>query len=251
MQPLAIGEDERNIYYGGKDQKTGWAQILRLDKPDVNWEVDLELGPNYLRPEILKSITFTLDKNGKLLKESVQFLIVGAYDGNGSKNITFFIRDDDNGKWERSRIISTGNKGEDNSIRCAQVYRDRKTGLERLFISIGVSGIFSGVYDPEVQGKILWDKLGMAELKRGFLRLQKRIILFCSPEEHIFIKEMMVSRQHIHRFWIWGEIKDRKSFSAVGGISSRAYNYPKSEWPRRIHLIQWLPGKESKGKFSD
>jgi hypothetical protein len=31
------------------------------------------------------------------------------------------------------------------------------TGVDRLFISLGVLGIFSGVYDPDAPGKIRWD----------------------------------------------------------------------------------------------
>ncbi|MCP4786428.1 MAG: hypothetical protein GY878_23050, partial [Fuerstiella sp.] len=36
--------DPSNIWYGGEDPKTPWSQILRLDRPNGKWEVDLELG---------------------------------------------------------------------------------------------------------------------------------------------------------------------------------------------------------------
>jgi hypothetical protein len=40
--------DSRNIWYGGANPNTGWAQILRLDHPGGPWVVDLELGPQHL-----------------------------------------------------------------------------------------------------------------------------------------------------------------------------------------------------------
>ena len=56
--------DPSNIWYGGTDPKTAWSQILRLDSPNGKWEVDLELGPNNLRAENLKSVTFGRDGAG-------------------------------------------------------------------------------------------------------------------------------------------------------------------------------------------
>ncbi len=158
---VAVGYwmDPRNLFYGGKDPSTGWAQIIRLDKPGGKWEVDLEMGPQYLRPEILKSITFTTDGNWNLLKEPVQLLITSTYDGDGSRGISFFVRNDETGQWEKSKIISgdTGKRGEENSVRATRVYRDKVTGIDRIFISIGVLGIYSGIYDPAAPGKIRWD----------------------------------------------------------------------------------------------
>jgi len=153
-------EDSRNIWYGGKDPNTGWGQILRLDKPGGKWEVDLDLGPQHLRPEILKSVTFTTDGKGNPLMEPVQLLITSTYWGSGKGGITFFVRGDSTGKWESNKIISgdTGKRGEDNSVRAIRVYRDKVTGIDRIFISIGLLGIYSGVYDPEAPGKIRWDK---------------------------------------------------------------------------------------------
>lgn len=38
-----------------------------------------------------------------------------------------------------------------------QVYKDKVTGIEHLFITIGIWGIFSGVYDPAASGSIRWE----------------------------------------------------------------------------------------------
>ncbi len=37
------------------------------------------------------------------------------------------------------------------------MHRDAITGVDRVFVSIGILGIYSGVYDPNVPGRIRWD----------------------------------------------------------------------------------------------
>ena len=50
---IGYWEDGNNIWYGGSNNSIGWGQINRLDNPNANWQEDLFLGANYLRPEIL------------------------------------------------------------------------------------------------------------------------------------------------------------------------------------------------------
>ena len=152
--------DPRNIWYGGTDAKTPWAQILRLDNPDGKWEVDLELGPNNLRAENLKSVTFETDGKGNELENPVNLLIATAYSSNSQgADINVFVRDDETGRWDKSALFTaTGESGENNSTRSMTVYRDKVTGVDRLFLPVGLLGIFTGSYDPDVQGKIRWDK---------------------------------------------------------------------------------------------
>ena len=153
--------DPTNPLYGGTDPKAGWAQILRQDSPDGQWQVDLDMGPGHLRAELLKSVTFTTDAKGNTAKEPVNLLIASEFSTgkNGSKNIDLFVRDDDTGTWDKSSILQPVNNysGNDTSVRSACVHRDQVTGVDRLFISLGVLGIYSGVYDPAAPGKIRWD----------------------------------------------------------------------------------------------
>jgi hypothetical protein len=153
-------EDSRNIFYGGKDKDNAWAQILRLDKPDGKREVDLELGPMYVRPEILKSITFTTDGEGKSLKEPVNLLIACAYTVTAhAMETTMFTRNDDTGQWVRS-VVYSGPKqadGENQSVRAICIHRDKVTGIDRIFMSLGKLGVFSGVYDTTSPGKVRWE----------------------------------------------------------------------------------------------
>ncbi len=100
-------QDSRNIWYGGKDRSTGWAQVLRLDKSGGRWTVDLEMGPQHLRCEILKSVTFRTDGGGKLLKEPVNLLVACTFNPKqDSVSISMFTRNDATGKWTRSTVFS-------------------------------------------------------------------------------------------------------------------------------------------------
>ena len=157
-------EDSSNVYYGGSNFNANWAQILRLDSPDGQWEVDLEMGPTYLRAEILKSVTFTTDGNGNPLIEPVNLLVAGAWSRTWlwpwsviNTEVTVFVRDDATGNWSRNTVYTVPGSGSDFSCRFLSVYRDTVTGVDRIFFGIGVKGVWSGVYDPGVPGKIRWD----------------------------------------------------------------------------------------------
>lgn len=152
-------EDGRNIWYGGKDPDAGWGQVLRLDKPGGPWEVDLEMGPQHLRAETLASITFTTDGTGRAFPAPVNLLVAGAYTPQRKViAIDVFTRDDDSGTWAKNPVYSGPKPAdtEDCSVRAVCVHRDKVTGIDRVFLSIGKLGIFSGVYDPCVAGKIRW-----------------------------------------------------------------------------------------------
>ena len=154
-------QDSRNIWYGGKDKVTGWAQVLRLDKPGGQWVVDLEMGLRHLRGETLQSITFTTNGKGERLKDPVNLLVASTYKPNRlTLEVTLYTRDDITGKWVTSNIYTGLNTrdNEDRSVRAICLHRDKVTGIDHLFISIGKLGIFSGVYDASVPGKILWGK---------------------------------------------------------------------------------------------
>jgi hypothetical protein len=156
-------EDRRNPLYGGGAPNAGWSQVLRLDRPDGTWQSDLELGPRYLRAEILKSITFATDGNGHALASPENMLVAATFDSSPGAGPSVFVRDDALGTWSKSKIFegATSTKGEDNSVRAMIVHRDAVTGVDRVFISVGVMGIFSGVYDAAAPGHIRWD--GYAE----------------------------------------------------------------------------------------
>lgn len=152
--------DSRSIQRGGKDRPSGWAQVLRLDKPGGPWTVDLELGPRYLRVEILKSVTFRTDGTGKPLPKPVQLLLASAFSLSPNKvEVSLFARDDATGKWTKGTVYSgpiRKDAGKNHSVRAMCLHRDKVTGVDRLFLTIGSLGIFSGVFDAAAPGKIKW-----------------------------------------------------------------------------------------------
>lgn len=151
--------DERNIWYGGKDPSSGWAQILRLDKPDGQWQVDLDMGGRHLRPETLKVITLATDAQGALLDKPITLLVALAFSIDKEQTVAHsFTHNDRTGEWDRS-VIFSGPMDLDGgySMRDLHVHRDSVTGVDRVFATIGRKGIFSGVYDPEEPGLIKWE----------------------------------------------------------------------------------------------
>jgi hypothetical protein len=150
--------DERNIFYGGDDPRTGWAQILRLDSPNGEWQVDLDMGGRHLRPETLKEITLTTDGQGALLDKPITLLVALAFSIDREKTLAHsFTRNDLTGEWVKSVIFSGPKIKGGNSMRDIRVHRDTVTGIERIFATVGRNGIFSGVYDPNEPGFIKWD----------------------------------------------------------------------------------------------
>jgi hypothetical protein len=251
----AIGywEDARNVWYGGPNPATGWGQILRLSAPGAPWVVDLELGPRHLRPELLTSVTFTTDAAGRTLPEPATVLLAAAYDGSGESGIHLFRRDDATGTWVRSEIVrgSTGHRGEDNSVRKAIVHRDRVTGRDDLFLSVGVVGLFRADYDPGRPGVLAWsDTPEYVPTSTRILGLtQADGSLFVSDGSHVMrrIDGAVPRYEEIADFT--GEIDPatpRKAFSAIGGIRGLTA-IPGPVAGRQSLLLMWNPGSRSRG----
>ena len=153
--------DANHYWYGGPDWNTPWAQVLRLDSPGGEWVEDLELGPQHLRVEILESVTFNTDHEGNALDEPVNLLVACEYNVQPSTvGIDCWIRNDADGTWNKT-VVRTDPKDSDlevHSTRAIEVHRDKITGIDRIFLSVGQIGIVSGVYDPGAPEPIIWDQ---------------------------------------------------------------------------------------------
>ena len=140
------------------------AQILRLDSLRAKWQVDLDMGQSndrglaYMKGNILKSVTFTRDAAGKPLPHPENLLVMAAganFERGGA--VSSWTRNDKKGTWSHTLVRHGSNVGGIRWVpRDMEVYRDKKTGIERLFLSLGNPGIASGVYDPSLPGKIRW-----------------------------------------------------------------------------------------------
>jgi len=152
------------------------AQVLRLDSSNGRWEVDLDMGKSnnkgfrYMKGNILKSVTFTRDGSGKVLPEPKNLLVMaaGAYVKNDGV-VSAWVRDDASGKWKHGIVKRGSRAGGARWIpRDMEVYRDKVTGAERLFLLIGNPGIISGVYDDSQPTGIRWDSNVEFPAKGGF-----------------------------------------------------------------------------------
>lgn len=240
--------DPRNALYGGAPADTGWGQVLRLDRPDGRWEVDLEMQW-HLRPEIIQSVTFTTNGKGDALAQPVSLLLASTYEGIGRRGISLFTKDDATGSWEKSKIISgdTGKRGDENCVRAMRVYRDKVTGVDRLFVSIGVLGIFSGVYDSTAPGRIRWDGVSEsgAVATRPLSIIEANGELLFSSDKFIY-RRIDGAKPRYAVAHDLGDLQQGSASSLSGGIRGlTAIANPKGAG--QSLLFVWVPGNRSRG----
>ncbi|MGI9244026.1 MAG: NIPSNAP family protein [Verrucomicrobiales bacterium] len=142
------------------------AQVLRLDSPADQWQVDLDMGHHnglglqFMKGNILKSVTFTRDGSGELLAEPQNLLVMAAganFERGGA--VSAWVRDDTDSSWHHT-LVRHGSSA--SGIRWVprdmEVYRDKVTGVEHLLMSLGNPGIISAVYDPSAPGNLRWNR---------------------------------------------------------------------------------------------
>jgi len=247
---IGYWEDENNIWYGGNDLNLGWAQIICLENEDDSWKIDFDLGLNYLRPEILKQVIFTKDYNGNTLDAPDTLLIVGAYSPNyisGIVTANIFIRNDVNSSWDQVLVYEGGfPAGENYSMRDIEIYTDQVTGIENLIISVGTQGIFSGKYNPNVDGKIeigLNPEIGPLSIRSLGIAIANNALYFSSGNK-IFKRNdgFNPSYDVVHDFIDLGSNIN----SAVGGIRGLT-TIPNPSGENESMLLMWCPNGQSRG----
>lgn len=248
----AVGywQDGNNVWYGGRDLKRGWAQILRLDASNGDWEVDLELGLGHVRPETLAEVTFRTDGRGRPLDIPATMMLACAYASNlTSTAVHCFVRDDAGGEWAKVKVAGGRRaRAEAFSVRDVHVHRDSVTKVDRVFLTIGTQGIFSGVYAPDSPGKIAWAE----NPEIGGLRVRPLGIatangaLFFSSGDRIYRREdgAEPSYEVIH------DLSDLAPFirSAVGGVRGLTA-VPSPSGESESLLFMWSPDGQSRGEM--
>ena len=160
-------EDSHWVVPSGAPKQS--AQVLRLDSSDGSWEVDLDTGQesppelNFMKGNILRSVTFTKDGDGNVLETPEELLVMSA--GNIYSHICVWVRDDDSGQWIHEVVMGGKRqpvvKDKPGIVRWVprdmEIYTDKVTGQEIIFLLAGNPGILSGVYDPGAPSKIRWD----------------------------------------------------------------------------------------------
>ena len=247
---IGYWEDENNIWYGGNDLNLGWAQIICLANEDDSWKVDFDLGLNYLRPEILKQVIFTKDYNGNTLNAPDTLLIVGAYSPNyisGIVTANIFVRNDAIGLWDQVLVYEGGfPAGENYSMRDIEIYTDQVTGIENLIISVGTQGIFSGKYNPNIDGKIemgLNPEIGPLSIRSLGIAIANNSLYFSSGNK-IFKRNdgFNPSYDVVHDFLDLGSNIN----SAVGGIRGLS-TISNPSGVNESMLLMWCPNGQSRG----
>jgi len=155
-----------NGYWEDQSESSQGAEILVLDRPGGRWRVDHvfdELMPTgrarHLAIAAMGEAKFTTDGLGKPLANPVSILLASTWDLSGEVNI--FARDDATGDWpgatlaydERIRGVRHLSQ-----VRSFGSHRDRVTGIDYAFAGDDPHGIFNGVYDPSVPGRIRWSQ---------------------------------------------------------------------------------------------
>ncbi len=138
------------------------AQILVLDDPRGRWRTEHvfdERMPSGRGREFamsaLTGIAFETDGSGGRLPEPVSMLIASPWDLTGAVRV--YSRDDVTGAWTGA-TLETGQPRRDflPQLRSFAGHRDGRSGIDRVFAGTDPGGIFSGVYDAAMPGRISW-----------------------------------------------------------------------------------------------
>lgn len=247
---IGYWQDENNVWYGGDDLNIGWAQIITLENEEDSWKVDLDLGYNHLRPEILKQVIFTRDHNGIPLDVPDTLLIAGAFSPNyisGLVTANIFIRNDINGSWNQTIVYEGGfSSNESYSMRDIEIYTDQVTGIENVIISVGTQGVFSGKYNPDVDGKI---EIGsMPEI--GPLGIRPLGITITNGHLYFSSGNKLYKRNdgEYPSYDVVHDFNDLSSYinPAVGGIRGLS-TIPNPTGSDESMILMWCPDGQSKG----
>jgi len=149
---------------GSPDPYIG-AQILRLDAPTGQWQLDKHFNTIRNNPQpgqrslfrnegvvALESIIFRNDSLGNPLSQPDTLLIAACRDFNGIASV--YTRNDLTGAWTETVIApSISTKA---TIRSLSIYRDKMTNADLAFAGCLPQGLIAGVYDNTLPGKIRW-----------------------------------------------------------------------------------------------
>ena len=233
------------------------AQVLQLNAADGRWQVDLEMGQanglglQYMKGNILKSVTFTRDGAGRLLSNSQNLLVMAAganFERGGA--VSAWVRDDGANTWIHTLVRHGSSNGGVRWVpRDMEIYRDKVTGVEHLMMSLGNPGIISGVYDPSVPGRVRWNR----NLEYPFLiegSFKTRPLGMTQANGSLFFSEGdSIYRRIDGERPTYTEILDlyEDTDTDVGGIRGLT-SVPNPNGPGESLLFLWAPGARSKSQ---
>lgn len=141
-----------NSYWQEKDtaHNERSCEIVRLDGPNANWQVDKAFTIANLRIGAMKSFAFTTNYLGQTIQPDT-LLITVPNDNTG--NLAYYVRNDANGSWTGT---SLANLSSDINCRALGFHKDATNQICYVFAGLQDYGIFSGRYNPASPGKIQW-----------------------------------------------------------------------------------------------
>jgi hypothetical protein len=131
------------------------AQVLRLDGPGSQWQVDLELTDRnprgwrtYMAISTLEKVRVTTDGAGRQLAAPLDFLLAATF--KRGIGLDVFARPNGSGPQLWSKIPLPGEEGapRGTQIRAFSSHKDQITGVDTVFVG-ATKAIFSGTYDSE------------------------------------------------------------------------------------------------------
>jgi len=125
-------------------------EILRLDNPTAQWQVDQAFTTDNLRVGAMKSFVFNSNYLGQTMIPDT-LLITVPNDNTGK--VTYCVRNDVNNTWALNTLATLGN---DINCRALGFHKDVVNNVCYLFAGLMDYGIFSGRYNPAFPGKIQW-----------------------------------------------------------------------------------------------
>lgn len=251
----------------GQKQST---QVLRLDSSDSAWQVDLDTGKSnghgleYMKGNVLKSVTFTREGSGKMFAKPVNLLVMASgsnFEKGGA--VSSWVRDDELGTWHHSLVRHGSSVGGIRWVpRDMEIHTDKVTGEEKIFMSLGNPGIVAGTYDQSVPGKIRWDRhLEFPFLKEGSFKTRPLGITVANGT--LFFSEGgTIFRRIDGKVPTYAKVLDfhEDTDTDVGGIRGLT-TIKNPNGPGQSLLFLWAPGDRSecqvkridpdgKGKFT-
>ena len=177
-----------NGFFGEKPehaQKTG-AQILLKQSVEDPWKLENQFNPPFKRVKAFKSVTFTTDGRGNTLPKPVSILIATLSNYEQILRETIVYTKEDSGRKWTKNILQTGRRAFPRAI---GQYRDKVTGIDRVFIGC-LSGIYTGVYEPNSPGAVRWNTIPELPLYKS------RVMAFaeCNGDLYAAIKPAIYKR---------------------------------------------------------
>jgi hypothetical protein len=140
----------------GNDAYPG-SQVLVKESASAPWQVDVSFGPDYYSTEALASITFTTDGAGNKLGDPVTLLLAGPAPKVQPNEGSVWSRDDATGTWTKMVLVANSTANRPENVRVIFDHVDSVTGIHYAFAGMTRAGIYRGVYDLTVPGRIAWE----------------------------------------------------------------------------------------------